>query len=260
LRQSSSQAPRHLTACVDMDAYRPRYREVTELLRSRIESGHFPVGSTLAPEVELAKTFGVSRATMRRAILELVEDGLLKRRPRVGTVVIRSRKVDDRSYFRGITEDLRSRGISSTVTVLKVDLVTPTPAIAEELQLPVDEQVLRLVRVRKLAGVPFGLLTSYVPRWVGLKPTDDFARPLYRLIEATAKVHITYGHDVLGAAEATPEVAAALDVPVGSAVLRVRRTAYVDRNRPVEYVQSYLRSDLYEYHVVLPREPDRPGR
>jgi len=231
-----------------------------ELLRSRIESGHFPVGSTLAPEVELAKTFGVSRATIRRAILELVNDGLLKRRPRVGTEVIRSRKVDDRSYFRGITEDLRRRGISSTVEVLKVEMVVPAPAIAEELQVPQSEELLRLVRVRKLAGVPFVLLNSYVPIWVGLKLSDDFARPLYQLIEATAKVHIAYGHDVLGATEATPEVAAALEVSVGSAVLRLRRTVYVDRNRPVEYVQAFLRSDLYEYHVVLPREPERPGR
>src|SRR5690554_5845111 len=140
-----------------MTEFRPVYKQLRELLREQIESGHIPVGATLPPEVSLAESFGVSRSTIRRAILDLTEEGLLKRKPRVGTIVIRSRADERRSWFRGITEDLRSRGISSTVEVLSSRQLEPNGAVLSELKLSQGEEALELVRLRKIAGIPLAL-------------------------------------------------------------------------------------------------------
>lgn len=241
-----------------MSKYVPVYKQLREMLRTQIETGQLPVGTTLPPEVELAGTFGVSRATMRNAILDLVEDGLIKRKPGAGTVVIRSKPEEHRSYFRGLTEDLRRRGISSSASVLSAEVTRPNDAIADHLKLTRGESALKLTRLRSIAsGVPLALLHSYVPEWVGIKVDDDFTRPLYELVESVGKLHIIYGHDVIGASAATAEQAELLDVAVGAPLLSIRRTTFVEHERPVEYVQAYLRNDLYEYHAVLPRETGR---
>lgn len=237
-----------------MSDYVPVYKQLREMLRSQIETGQLAVGTTLAPEIELAETFGVSRSTMRSAILGLVEDGLLKRKPGAGTVVIRSRPEEHRSYFRGLTEDLKQRGIVSTVTVLNKEITAPSSAVAAQLRLSRGEKVLKLSRLRKIAGVPLVLTYAYVPDWVGIGLDADFSRPLYKLIERSDRLHITYGEDILGALAADASKAAALEVEPGTPVLTVRRTTFVEHDRPVEYVKAYLRSDLYEYHVVLPRK------
>lgn len=239
-----------------MTEFRPVYKQLRELLREQIESGHIPVGATLPPEVSLAESFGVSRSTIRRAILDLTEEGLLKRKPRVGTIVIRSRADERRSWFRGITEDLRSRGIGSTVEVLSSRQLEPNGAVLSELKLSQGEEVLELVRLRKIAGIPLALTRSYIPTWVGISLNSDFSKPLYELIEGAGHLHITHGHDVLGATSADAELAGTLGIKAGTPLMRVRRTTFVDHDRPVEFVISLIRSDLYEYHVTLPRKPD----
>ena len=235
--------------------FRPVYKQLRELLREQIESGQLPIGSTLPAEIALADTFGVSRSTIRRAILDLTEDGLLKRKPRVGTIVIRSRVDDRRSWFRGITEDLRSKGINSTVEVISTRRLVPSGAVLNELKLSAGEEALELIRLRKIAGIPLALTTSYVPTWLGLDLSADFTRPLYELIEDTSTLHITHGQDTIGAAAADGEQAAVLAVGEGTPLMRIRRTTFVEHDRPVEYVISLIRSDLYEYHVTLPRKP-----
>ncbi len=66
----------------------PLHARLAETLASRIHDGHWPVGLTLPPEVLLCQEFGVSRQTMRHAMLALSERGLIVRRRGVGTRVI----------------------------------------------------------------------------------------------------------------------------------------------------------------------------
>jgi GntR family transcriptional regulator len=229
------------------------FHHVRDLLRSQIETGQIPVGETIPTELELQRTFKVSRSTVRSAIRDLVDNGLLRAKAGVGTVVIRSRPQVNSSHLRGITEDLRRQGVSTRAKVLRSEIVEPTPAIRSRLELPKGERVLQLVRLRMIGGTPLALINSYVPESVGIRTDEDFSGPLYELIERSHSLYITYGRDVISARAARPEEAKALEVEVDSPILQVRRTAFIDPERPIEYVEAAIRSDLYEYHVTLPR-------
>jgi GntR family transcriptional regulator len=231
----------------------PLYQQVRELLRNQIETGQIPLGGTLPTEMELRKAFNVSRATIRTAIKDLANEGLLRAKPGVGTAVIRSRPEKKQSMLRGLTEDLRRQGVSSKAFVLKAELVEPVPFIRDQLQLSRSERVLHLVRLRKIAATPFALINSYVPESLGIGPNEDFSGPLYEVIERLHHLYIIYGKDTISARAARVEEAEGLDIDPGTPILFIRRTAFIEHDKPVEYVEASIRSDLYEYQVTLPR-------
>lgn len=224
-----------------------------EVLLRQIERGQYPIGEAIPTEHTLAQSFKVSRSTIRNAIRALVSAGLLKPTPGVGTIVIRARPETKLATLRGLTEDLRVKGMSTKAYVLMAKLVEASPSIRAQLELIQNERVLHLIRLRKLASTPFALLNSYVPESVGIQPDEDFSGPLYDLIERSHRLHITYGKDIIGARAAKADEAEVLEIKVGSPVLTIRRTAFLEYDRPVEYVEATIRSDLYEYHVTLPR-------
>lgn len=236
-----------------MTSTRPLYQQVRESIRTQIASGLLPVGELLPTEEELTRVFNVSRATVRAAIRDLASEGLVKPRPKVGTLVIRARAPRRESTLRGLTEHLQEQGIVSEAVVLDVAVLAPPPHARDHLQLGPHDRVLRLVRQRRIAGRPFALIVSYVPESIGIQADEDFTVPLYQLIERSHRMHITHGRDVVGARGARPDEADALGLEVGAPTLTIRRTAYLDHDRPVEYVEAAIRPDLYEYTVTLPR-------
>lgn len=227
-----------------------------KVLYGQIKSGQYPVGETLPTEEELQRTFKVSRSTIRNALRDLAADGLIKARPRVGTVVIRARPEVQASELRGLTEDLRQQGLSTKAKVLAAAFVEPSPAIRAHLELATGERALELKRLRNIAGTPFAFITSYVPESIGLTLDEDFSEPLYRVIERFHNLHIIYGRDVIAARGVKDHEAELLRAEPGTPVLVIRRTAYLEHDRPVEYVEAVIRSDLYEYTVTLLRGKD----
>ena len=232
----------------------PLYRQVEAVLRSQIRSGQHSVGSILPTENELARRFGVSRATVRNALQKLSTDGFVHAKSGVGTQVIRAQGTARTSELRGLTEDLRARGIATKARTLQSSLVVPPPSIAAKLKLREDERALQLTRLREVAGTPFALLNAYVPESIGIAPDQDFSGPLYELIEKAYNLHITYGEDVIGARLPTLREAELLQTGPGAPVLTMRRTAYTEFDRPIEYVEAAIRADLYEHHVTLSRK------
>jgi len=231
----------------------PLHEQVGFVLREQIQSGQYAIGSTLPTEHELAATFGVSRATIRSALKSLTSDGLIKSKAGVGAVVIRASNEVRGTKLRGLTEDLRRQGIATDARTLLARFEVPTASVRARLRLYPDERVLHLKRLRDIAGSPFAILDSYVPESLGLTPDEDFSGPLYQLIERSHRLHIIYGEDTIGARLPTAAEAEHLQIAPTLPILAVRRTAFVEFDRAVEYVEGAIRSDLYEYNVTLNR-------
>ena len=132
-----------------------RYREIEGYLRTLVEGAR--PGDPLPSEAELCERFSVSRMTVRQALSELTNDGLVERRRGQGTFVAH-RPVHRRpGVFLSFTEEMHRRGAQATSRLLSAGLDDPRRPEAEDLGLAPGSQVVRVARVRLADGVPVAL-------------------------------------------------------------------------------------------------------
>ncbi|WP_425405411.1 GntR family transcriptional regulator [Hwanghaeella sp.] len=233
----------------------PLYHQIYLILRDKILSAEYPHGTVLPGEFDLADYYGVSRITVKRALDELASDGLVMRERGRGTTVTHEGKGPAISAaVEGQLEDLLSMGYETQVRLLDFAYVPAPPEAAAALHLDLGAQVQRAVRTRSKDGVPFSHLTTYVPADLGRSfgPDDMLGKPLLALLE-DAGVRVASASQTITATLADHNVAAALDLDVGSALLKVSRTVFDSERRPVEFITALYRPDSYCYQMSLSR-------
>ncbi|NKE65449.1 GntR family transcriptional regulator [Ramlibacter sp. RBP-2] len=212
------------------------HRQVYLVLRDRLTGGGFAPHEQLPPEPQLCQQFGVSRITLRRAVADLVADGLLERVQGRGTYVT-ERVQERRGGGAGYVDDVRQLSAATTLKVLEFANVAAPQWVAARLGIPAGEVVQRSVRLRLRQAVPVVLLTAWVPRrWSqGMTRADLGRRSLNELL---ADRGVRFGRVLqeIGAGLADPLQAQRLDVAVGAALLMVDRVVHDQQGAPVEYV------------------------
>ncbi|WP_240926399.1 GntR family transcriptional regulator [Streptomyces sp. JB150] len=228
----------------------PLYHQLARQLEEAIEQGALAPGNLLGNETGLAARLGLSRPTVRQAIQSLVDKGLLVRRRGVGTQVVHT-QVRRPLELSSLYDDLRAAGQDPATRVLRNERV-PAPAdAAAALGVPEGTEVVVLERLRLTHGRPVAFLRNHLPADL---PGPDTARlettGLYRLLRAAGRSPRS-AHQTVGARCATPAEAALLDEPAGAALLTMRRTAYDDTGRPVEYGTHVYRASRYAFDFRL---------
>ncbi|MDE1997027.1 MAG: GntR family transcriptional regulator, partial [Rhizobiaceae bacterium] len=140
----------------------PLYYQIAKRMREAIEKGDLPSGARIDNEVRLADDLGISRPTIRRAIQELVNEGLLVRRRGIGTQVVRGRLT--RNFeISSLYDDLRLKNQAPATKVLLHEMIVPPTDVLEALTLPAGTEVLHLRRLRYSNDIPFALLEDFLP-------------------------------------------------------------------------------------------------
>ncbi len=235
----------------------PLYQQVRDDLFNRITNGEIQVGDRLEPEIELAVSYQVSRATMRNAIRDLVQAGLLTRRPGVGTMVVRAVPEIASSKLDSLIESLLSTHAAAQLLVLDSGTVSAPADVAEALGVNVRSKVLRVFRICKIDSVPAAVCRTWLLPSIGVSSAEVRVAPLYDLVEHTYARPLSFGRDSISAGSATGETARLLDLKPGSPLLNICRTAYDGSNQPVLYSQVSFNHSFYRYEVTLPRQITR---
>lgn len=240
----------------------PKARQVYLVLRERIAGGGFHVGDALPGEQALAAAHNVSRITVRRALAELEREGLIDRRRGAGTFV------NPRDVAKPVIADLADvlrnlveMGQSTDVRLLAFGYQDPSAPIAQALRLSAGERVQRSVRVRIIDGKPFSYLTTHVPERVGVTYSEPelASQPLLALLERSG-VSVDRATQEISAVLASPEVAGALGVDIGSALIALTRVVYDAEDRGVEHLHALYRPDRYAFRMDLARTGRSGGR
>ena len=240
----------HLRLTVDRRSPVPLYYQLAEQLEEAIGSGRLSPGFKLDNEISMADQLGLSRPTMRRAIQELVDKGLLVRKRGVGTQVVHGR-VRRELELTSLYDDLRASGQQPATKVLLNLLEPATAEVADELRVAEGDEVLHLERLRMADDEPLAVLRNWLPANV-ISPTDEEleAGGLYQLIRDSG-THVQIARQRIGARGATTQEARLLRGRKNDAVLTMQRTAYADSGRAVEYGNHCYRPEAYSFEVTL---------
>ncbi|WP_299950716.1 GntR family transcriptional regulator [uncultured Modestobacter sp.] len=234
---------------IDRSSPTPLYFQLSQAIERAITEGALSPGSRLENELLLAQRYGLSRPTVRRAVQELVDKGLLVRKRGVGTQVIQPhvhRSVELASLY----DDLARAGGQPSTEVLSLERVASPADVAEELDIAPGAEVVVLSRLRRTRGEPLALMTNYLPGRFepGLHELAD--RGLYQYLRGQG-VHLRVAHQRIGARLARADEARLLGEPPRSALLTMQRTAFDDKGSPVEHGRHVYRASRYDFETTL---------
>ena len=245
-------------AALDRASPIPLYVQVRNRLLAMV-GGWTDPGKRFFSDEELTAMFGVSRATVREALAELVEAGVLRRTRGRGTAVS-LRKVEEKlTPVMNIRSQWEAEGRPITASVLVFERVGASAAVAEALGIADGAPVLFVKRVRATAIAPVAIDWRYLPAWIGdgLERADAAASLLHNLWR---KVDLDHSELTIEAALSGPEEMELLHLPARSPVL-VRHLVYFDRaGRRVMAGQSIHRADLMRYSVRVDLSREDNGR
>jgi GntR family transcriptional regulator len=230
------------------------YTQVADALRARIAAKVWNQGDRIPAEPQLCEEFGVSSITMRRAVANLVAEGLLVRWPGKGTFVTADHVVvQGPPQLTSFTEDLQGRGWTSTSGVLSVETVAAEPEIGGKLGLHSGALATVIRRVRLADDIPMAIQDAYVPASLvpGISRYDFSRDSIYRVLQEEYGIHPATATETYRASGATSEDAELLEIKTGDAVFRVERLTTDAAGRRIELVQSVIRGDRYTLAVSL---------
>lgn len=229
----------------------PRYEQLYRHLSAAIAAGELPPDTQLPPERELALIAEVSRVTVRKAVGQLVEDGVLEQRRGAGTFVKPPvpKMEHSLSALLSFTECMRQRGKTSSSRVLRRGLFLPAPDEIMALGLSAGERVARVERLRFADDAPLALEWSSLPSDV-LPDPEAVETSLYDILRAAGRAP-TRAVQRITAVNLTAADAKLLLLPEGAAVLRIDRTAYLPSGRPIEFTRGLYRGDIYDFIAEL---------
>ena len=231
-----------------------KYKRIADNLTDRIRRGEIGSGSRLPGELDLAETYEVSRGTIRQALAELQQAGLIETWTGAGSFVrYDGAYLDDQI---GWSEALARQGIETHAQILRLDRIVDA-ALAQDLGLA-DTVFLALDRVRSTrSGEAISLERSRLP-W-----RKSFAEVLRRgLVEDSLQktlegldIRSIGGNEAVALARLTAEEASLLGRPEGDAFLATRRTVHGVDGRVVERVDSLLNPDHFKLQFNFGERP-----
>ena len=227
----------------------PRYRQLYRHILQAIQRGDLAPDSQLPPERDLATLADVSRVTVRKAVAQLVADGVIDQQRGAGSFVrgtpATARHQQSLSSLVSFSESMAARGKTSTSKVLQRGLFTPSPDEMMALGIAARGRVSRISRLRSANGIPMAIENSSLPEDILPRP-DDVTTSLYLVLRRDGCAPIRAIQRVT-AINAGAMDAEKLKLPEGAAVLSIERTAFLDNGRPIEFTRGLYRSDIYDF-------------
>jgi len=233
---------------LDPKGSQPLYQQLQRALREAIEHRLLGPDDALPAERQIAAELAVSRITVRKAIDELVDDGLLIRKQGSGTFV--SNRVEKNfAKLTSFSEDMRARGREPRSVWMNRAAGTVTPEESLTLRSSPGTPVFRFHRIRYADDAPMAIEYATVIASC-LTSLDEVESSLYEALERTGNRPVR-ALQRLRAVLLTADQAKLLKAQEGDAGLLVARVGYLKDGRAVEYSQSFYRGDIYDFVAEL---------
>jgi GntR family transcriptional regulator len=229
----------------------PLHHQVYADLKASLDSGELAIGERLPPERELARLYGCSLITVRRALDELSREGRLGREQGRGTFVLPPRLDRDIGEAMSFTEEMQRRGLDPETRLLAARPEAASETVAAALQLEPGSPTLYLERLRLAGGEPLLLEMVHLPaeRFPGLLASDLERNSLYDVLTERYQTPVTRAREALEPVLLPAREAGLLGTRARSLALLVEGIAFTRGDVPVEFGRTYVRGDRTRYYV-----------
>lgn len=238
----------------------PLYVQLRDAIQSAIEHGTWKPGERIPSEDVLVERFGVSKITVRQALKELSDLGIVRREQGRGTFVQRPQLAQGPRELTSFTEEMRRHGWASSSKIIVQKVMPASAEVAGKLEINPGEQVLLLRRLRLADGQPMGIQSAYLPSKLApaLETFKFSGESLYEVLQTRFGLIPAYAQERHTAVAVGVIHSKMLGVKVGSPAMAVERVAFLADRRPFEYVRSIMRGDRYS--IVLDLGGESAGR
>ena len=234
----------------------PLYYQLKELLLEMIENEELKPGDPVPPERELCKRHNISRMTARKAVMALVNEGVVYREQGRGTFVAIPKINQKISKLQGFTEKMKGKGVSTKTKLLSFKIKQATRDNIRHLDLLEGENVvIEIKRLRYVNEEPFSIEIVWLPYELcsNLTRKKLDGNSLYKIFEGEYNYKLKYAKQTIEPIIMDEYESDLLSQNQQALALLFRRTTYLENDRIIEYTKSIYRGDKYKYEIRLDR-------
>ncbi|MGQ4274664.1 GntR family transcriptional regulator [Terrihabitans sp. B22-R8] len=232
----------------------PLYARIERHLRDEIASGRLREGDRMPSEPELARSFNTTRATVSRALQQLVFEGVVLRRPGSGTFVAATSLSAplETSRVHSFEEQLAAKGAEITYKLLNFDERAASAEERDDLHLDGESHIYALDRLRIVSGKNFSVECRVIPAELGRHITLDMlhSQSIHRILHEHFRLPVHRVEGKIRAGLASQAIASHLDVKAGSPVLIREYVLFSMDRRPLVCGESFYREDFSIDYLV----------
>ena len=232
------------------DAITPLYVQLMEELETSIRNGVYKPGDKIMTEAEMAKEYGVSLITVRKAVGSLMEKGLVVRKQGKGTFVTKPKYSRNMKKLQSFTEMCEQMGVKPGAQVLENRLIMADKKVADRLGIEPGSNVVYISRLRLADGEPVQVEKSYFPlKYAFLVEEDLNNGSMFECLKEKAGAKVASSEKMIELCRATAEEAALMDVKKGDYLLFVKSTAYDENGEPMYAGIQLINGDRFSLYV-----------
>ena len=232
------------------DAITPLYVQLMEELETSIRNGVYKPGDKIMTEAEMAKEYGFSLITVRKAVGSLMEKGLVVRKQGKGTFVTKPKYSRNMKKLQSFTEMCEQMGVKPGAQVLENRLIMADKKVADRLGIEPGSNVVYISRLRLADGEPVQVEKSYFPlKYAFLLEEDLNNGSMFECLKEKAGAKVASSEKMIELCRATAEEAALMDVKKGDYLLFVKSTAYDENGEPMYAGIQLINGDRFSLYV-----------
>ncbi len=237
-----------------MNPQLPLYAQLKEAWIEAIAKGDLLPGDRLPTQRALAQQYHASHMTVRRAINELIHEGVIYAIAGKGIYVAEQKQDAETEPLMGFTEYMAHRGLKASTILLDAQIISASTVMARSLEVELGANLVYLRRLRLADGLPVGIQTAYLPHELcpGLLDHDLERNSLFATLRNVYHLRLTDYSFGIGAKPPDEEQVRLLGIhePSATAVLVAEQLTFLDDGAPIEFVRSVYRGDRYRLRLA----------
>lgn len=228
----------------------PLFEQLKQLIKEQITNGIYKAGQKIDTEIEISDKYNVSRITVRRAVDELVREGILLKKQGKGTFVQESKLSRKIEHLISFSEACKANNMIPTSLVTKRQVITPDSKLINEMGNFKGDKVLFIQRIRLADNIPIMCENNYYPYdKYNFLMNESLDVSLYTLLKNKYKIDVAYSKDsYIDVLRSNTELSNLMNISIGEPLFLLHTKIYDNFNQLIHLGKQYIVGSRYRFY------------